>query len=119
MIVDDKILPTAISAVTSYVSVLSMVDPTSGATMYRLRKSMGAVEASVLIFCNWTCRYGIPKKLSSDNHGAFKAEVAQIICKILGVENRVFSVVYQSRSQAHVENRNKIISDTLAGAEAN
>ena len=65
LIVDDKILPTAISAVTSYVSVLSMVDPASGATMYRLRKSMGALEASVLIFCNWICRYGIPKKLSS------------------------------------------------------
>ena len=26
--------------------------------------------------------------------------------------------MYQSRSQAHVENRNKIISDTLASAEA-
>ena len=115
---DDKILPASIAAVTSYVSVLSMVDPASAATMYRLRKTMGSLEASAIVFCNWVCRYGIPRKLSSDKHGAFKAEVAKTICEILGVENRVFSVVYQSRSQAHVENRNKIISDTLSDAEA-
>ena len=88
------------------------------ATMYKLRKTMGALEASAIVFCNWICRYGIPTKISSDNHGAFKAEVAQLICKILGVENRVFSAVYQSRSQAHVENRNKIISETFSDAVA-
>ena len=118
LVMDDKLLPASVTAVTSYVSVLSMVDPASGATMYRLRKTMGALEASAIVFCNWICRYGIPQKLSSDNHGAFKAEVAKLICEILGVENRIFSAVYQSRSQAHVENRNKIISDTLNDAEA-
>ena len=118
LVIDDKILPSSIAENTTYVSILSMVDPASGATMYKLRKTMGALEASAIIFCNWICRYGIPTKISSDNHGAFKAEVAQLICKILGVENRVFSAVYQSRSQAHVENRNKIISETLNDAVA-
>jgi hypothetical protein len=118
LVVDDKILPSAVADVTSYVSVLSMVDPASGATMYKLRKTMSALEASAIIFCNWICRFGIPSKLSSDNHGSFKAEVAKLICKILGVENRIFSAVYQSRSQAHVENRNRIISETLSGADS-
>ena len=118
LVIDDKIIPSAIAEHTTYVSVLSMVDPASGATMYKLRKTMGALEASAIIFCNWICRYGIPTKISSDNHGAFKAEVAQLICRILGVENRVFSAVYQSRSQAHVENRNKILSETFSDAIA-
>ena len=118
LVVDDKILKPSITAVTSYVSVLSMVDPACGATMYRLRKSMSALEASAIIFCNWICRYSIPEKISSDNHGSFTAAVAKLICDILGVENRVFSAVYQSRSQAHVENRNRIISETLQAAEA-
>ena len=116
--VDDKILHSAVADVTSYVSVLSMVDPASGATMYKLRKAMSALEASAIIFCNWICRFRIPSKLSSDNHGSFNAEVAKLICKILGVENRIFSAVYQSRSQAHVENRNRIISETLNGADS-
>ena len=118
LIIDDKILPTAIQAVTSYVSILGMVDPASGALKFRLRKTMTAMEAAVLIFCNWITQYGIPERLSSDNHGAFTADVARIICDILGITNRVFSAVYQSRSQAHIENRNRIISEVIHGAVA-
>ena len=118
LIIDDKILPAAIQAVTSYVSILGMVDPASGALKFRLRKTMTAMEAAVLIFCNWITQYGIPERLSSDNHGAFTADVARIICDILGITNRVFSAVYQSRSQAHIENRNRIISEVIHGAVA-
>ena len=45
LVVDDKILPSAVADVTSYVMVLSMVDPASG-------KTMSALEASAIIFCN-------------------------------------------------------------------
>ena len=60
----------------------------------------------------------MPECISSANHGTFAAEVAKLICEILGVENRVFSAVYNSRSQAHIDNRNHIISDVIAGAES-
>ena len=106
----DKILPSCIAEHTTYVSVLPMIDPASG--------GMGALEASAIVFCNWICRYDIPTEISSDNHGAFKAEVVQLICRILGVENSVFSAVYQSRSHAHVGNRNKIISEAFSDAVA-
>lgn len=118
LVIDDKILPQSIADATSYVAVLGMVDPASGATMYRLRRGMGAIEAAAIVFCAWVCTYGVPQYISSDNHGAFTAEVARFICEILGVENRVYSAVYHSRSQAHIENRNKVISDTLRTAEA-
>ena len=118
LIIDDKILPASIQAVTSYVSILGMVDPASGALKFRLRKTMTAMEAAVLIFGNWITQYGIPERLSSDNHGAFTADVARIICDILGVTNRIFSAVYQSRSQAHIENRNRILSEVIQGAVA-
>ena len=118
LIIDDKILPASIQAVTTYVSILGMVDPASGALKFRLRKTMTAIEAAVLILCNWITQYGIPERLSSDNHGAFTADVARIICDILGISNRIFSAVYQSRSQAHIENRNRIISEVIHGAVA-
>ena len=63
-----------------------MVDPASGVTVYKLRELMGALEASAVIFCNWICKYGIPTKISSNNHGAFKAEVARFVIRIIGVE---------------------------------
>ena len=100
------------------VSGTSTADPASGALKFCPRKGMTAMEAAVLIFCRWVTQYGVPERISSDNHGAFTAEVARFICDILGVKNRVFSAVYNSRSQAHIENRNKIISDVLAGAVA-
>ena len=37
LVVDDKILPSVVADVTSYVSVLSMFDPASGATVFKLR----------------------------------------------------------------------------------
>ena len=116
LVIDDKLLPPPIKAVTSYLAVLGMVDPAAGAIRFALRKGMTAMEAAVLIFCRWITQYGVPEKISSDNHGAFTAEVARLICNILGVESRVFSAVYNSRSQAHIENRNRIISEVLAGA---
>ena len=118
LVIDDKVLPSAIKEATSYVSILGMIGPASGATKFVLRKNMTALEAAVLIFCRWITQYGVPERISSDNHGAFTAEVAKLICEILGVENRVFSAVYNSRSQAHIENRNRIISDVIAGAES-
>ena len=36
----------------------------------------------------------------------------------LKLSNRVFSAVYQSRSQAHIENRNRIISEVIHSAVA-
>ena len=95
-----------------------MVDLAGGAIKFCLRKTMSAMEAATMIFCRWITQYGVPQKISSDNHGAFTADVARIICDILGVTNRVFSAVYNSRSQAHIENRNKIVSEVLAGAVA-
>ena len=99
-------------------SRLRMVDPTYGALKFRLRKTMTAMEASVLMFCNWITQYGIPERLSSDNHGAFTADVARNICDILDISNRVCSAVYQSRSQAHIEIRNRIISEVIYGVVA-
>ena len=54
------------------------------------------MEAAVLTFCIWITQYGIPERLSSDIHGAFTADVARIICDILGISNRVFSAVYHA-----------------------
>ena len=118
LFVDDKILPQAIKDKISYVSVLGMVCPASGCLKFSLCRNMTAMEAAGLIFCHRITQYGIPERISLDNHGAFTADVARIICEILGIKNRVYSAVYQSRSQAHIENRNSIISEVLAGAAA-
>ena len=69
-------------------SILGMVDPASGALKFRLRKIVTAMEADVLIFCNWITQYGIPERPSSDDHDAFTADVARIICDVLGTSNR-------------------------------
>ena len=118
LIIDDKILPASIQAVTRYVSILGMADPASRALKFRLRKTTTAMEAAVLTLCNWVTHYEIHERLSSDNHGAFTADIARIICDILGMLNRVFSAVYQSRSQAQIENRNRIISEVIHSAVA-
>ena len=120
MVADDKLLSDSIKSIPgiTYVSVLGMVDPASGNIRFRLRRSMSAIDAAIIIFCTWIAAFGVMVVLSSDNHGSFSAEVARLINRILGVEDRVFGAVYNSRSQAHIETRNRLISEALDAAAA-
>jgi hypothetical protein len=47
-----------------------------------------------------------------------KLKLTNSSAKFLESKTGIFSAVYQSRSQTHVENRNRIISETLSGADS-
>ena len=88
--IDDKIITDDdIVKSTGYVSILVMVEQTSGLTIYACRKTREAWEAAHLVHTRIVQYYGVPLQLLSDNAKDYISSIAVTLCSIMGIPNRI------------------------------
>ena len=91
--------------------VLVFKDVFSGYTsLYKLRTKVSQGVTKCLE--DYVCRYGIPRRLTSDNGGEFCSEIMEAVCKVLGIKKGT-SVAYRPESQGTVERQNRTLIKDL------
>ena len=111
---DDKPVPKELRAACGYVSVLTIVEITTGDTMYLPRKTEGAAEVALLFQTRWIPRKGLMQVLQSDNATELVGEVIQTLCAIHGIPRHIQSSVGDHCS--HVERANAVIALCMRAA---
>jgi hypothetical protein len=113
---DDKILSPEVQAATGYSSILCFHEYATGTMVYAPRRTKLAREVYMLLYTRWVSYYGVMQTLISDLDPAYVGRVAKMICKTLGIENKIECAL--SNHVSHVEAKINYLSQVIDAAEA-
>ena len=108
---DHVILPKWLSSIVGYTAIFVVCDLSDGEMDIFPCKSTGAEEACAWLMNGW-CRYrGFFYTFSSDKGSAFTAKVCEIFMRLVGLKVHKFGATDDSRAQASVERKNRLIRE--------
>ena len=108
---DHVILPPWLVEVSGCGAIFVMMDLATGEMEATSTVSTGAEEAVFYLFNLWCRTRGLFLTFGSDRGSAFVSKVMEIFLKLLGVKVHRFSAVDDSRGNAHVERKNRLIRE--------
>lgn len=113
---DDTPLSPKLQELTGYCSVLTFTEVPQGITVNALRKTKTAREVCVLFVTRWIAYYSCPILVSSDLDPALIGKLMSFLNRRLGIDGGVKQA--QGLKCNQVENRQRIVNEGLAAAEA-
>jgi hypothetical protein len=114
--IDDKILSPEVQTATGYSSILCFHEYATGTMVYAPRRTRLAREVYMLLYTRWVSYYGVMQTLISDLDPAYVGRVAKMICKTLGIENKIECAL--GNHVSHVETKINYLSQVIDAAEA-
>lgn len=83
-------------------TILTMIDAFTRWVEAAIVLTKTAEEASDVIFRTWICRYGVPRRLVSDNEAAFTSQIMTRLTTTLGIQ-KITTIPYHPQGNAPIE----------------
>ena len=113
LIMDHKVLPQTMIALTGYNGVLSICCNACRLVRFLPVRTVNAADAAMKFYTGWIAIFGCPAIVRSDNGSAFISKMMEAFRKMMGVKNWDFSCPSNPTHHALIETRHRDLEQVL------
>ena len=93
--------------------VLTMIDSFSRWVEAELVQDRSAKTVSTILLKSWICRFGIPRRIVSDNELSFVSDLIKELCGVMGI-TKISTIPYRPQGNSPIESFHKTLNRLIS-----